>query len=578
MLKKIGSALSNAGNAMVGTGLDAVFGTLGDQFKEYFRCDGMDEYTLIKPATKVTRNGQNIKGTPNLIPNGSVFDVADNQAAIIIENGRVTNMVIAEANSGLAGQYQIDMKSAPSCFAGDGKLWDRAKGVFSEMARRFTFGGQATSTGYIMYVNLKPIVGFGVGAGNINFRDPEMNVSINLRCHGTMMVQVVNPMTLYLNLAIDPTKTVKFKDEDTVGSPIQQQLRAVVNGQLKQSFGVLSRMRIPYDQLQEHTQEWADSLMSIPTLNSEFERYGMILSGASTLMIDVDEKSQERIQRFQDARAYGNGNAAAGLAVNETMYAMNTAASNPNGSMMGMMGMGMTGGMSGINGMNTNLLQSLGTPQGAYAQQGPYGGYSQQQGYGQPQMQGGYPQQQGYGQPQMQGGYSQQQGYGQPQMQGGYPQQQGYGQPQMQGGYSQQQGYGQPQGQQQGYGQSQSQQQGYGQPQGQQNYGQSQQQGYEQSQMQGLQGYGQPSMQGQQMQGQPQEYEQPQQSHQAPNQQSQASAQNAGQPVDLRSIIVPGKKNYMCKSCGWIPENPTKPPRTCPKCGHTISSSDLIQL
>lgn len=563
MLKKIGSALSNAGNAMVGTGLDAVFGTLGDQFKEYFRCDGMDEYTLIKPATKVTRNGQNIKGTPNLIPNGSVFDVADNQAAIIIENGRVTNMVIAEANSGLAGQYQIDMKSAPSCFAGDGKLWDRAKGVFSEMARRFTFGGQATSTGYIMYVNLKPIVGFGVGAGNINFRDPEMNVSINLRCHGTMMVQVVNPMTLYLNLAIDPTKTVKFKDEDTVGSPIQQQLRAVVNGQLKQSFGVLSRMRIPYDQLQEHTQEWADSLMSIPTLNSEFERYGMILSGASTLMIDVDEKSQERIQRFQDARAYGNGNAAAGLAVNETMYAMNTAASNPNGSMMGMMGMGMTGGMSGINGMNTNLLQNLGTPQGAYAQQGPYGGYPQQQGYGQPPMQGGY-QQQGYGQPQMQGGYPQQQGYGQPQMQGGYAQQQGYGQPQMQG---QQQGYGQPQ--QQGYEQSQMQ--------GQQGYGQSQ--GYGQPQMQGQQqGYGQPSMQGQQMQGQPQGYEQPQQSQQVPNQQPQASVQNASQPVDLRSIIVPGKKNYMCKPCGWIPENPTKPPRTCPKCGHTINSSDLIQL
>ena len=147
MLKRIGSALSNAGNALVGVGLDSVFGTLGDQFKEYYRCDGMDEYTLIKPATKVMRNGNNVKGTPNLIPDGSVFDVADNQAAIIIENGKVTNMVIAEPGSGLAGQYQVDMKSAPSCFAGDGKVWDKAKGVFSEMAKRFTFGGQATSTG-----------------------------------------------------------------------------------------------------------------------------------------------------------------------------------------------------------------------------------------------------------------------------------------------------------------------------------------------------------------------------------------------------------------------------------------------
>ncbi len=38
-----------------------------------------------------------------------------------------------------------------------------------------------------------------------------------------------------------------------------------------------------------------------------------------------------------------------------------------------------------------------------------------------------------------------------------------------------------------------------------------------------------------------------------------------------------GVKQYRCDKCGWMPENPSKPPRFCPECGDVFDSNDLVQ-
>ena len=72
----------------------AVGSTFADQVVEYFRCEDMSTKILCQPATLVKRGKTVNNGTEGVISNGSRFDVAVNQAALLIENGRVHDFVI----------------------------------------------------------------------------------------------------------------------------------------------------------------------------------------------------------------------------------------------------------------------------------------------------------------------------------------------------------------------------------------------------------------------------------------------------------------------------------------------------
>ena len=63
---------------------------LADQWKEYFYCDSLPENVLmIKGAKRTGKRSSNTKGSDNVISNGSVISVADGQAMIIVDDGRI---------------------------------------------------------------------------------------------------------------------------------------------------------------------------------------------------------------------------------------------------------------------------------------------------------------------------------------------------------------------------------------------------------------------------------------------------------------------------------------------------------
>ena len=76
----------------------AVGSTFADQVVEYFRCEDMSTKILCQPATLVKRGKTVNNGTEGVISNGSRFDVAVNQAALLIENGRVHDCVARTVN------------------------------------------------------------------------------------------------------------------------------------------------------------------------------------------------------------------------------------------------------------------------------------------------------------------------------------------------------------------------------------------------------------------------------------------------------------------------------------------------
>ena len=130
----------------------AAGGVLADQWKEYYYCDSISEDVLMVKGQKRTgKRSSNTKGSDNVITNGSIIAVADGQAMIIVENGRIIE-VCAEP-----GEFTYDTSAEPSIFSGS--LGESIKASFKTFGRRFTFGGDVGRDQRVYYFNTKEIMG-----------------------------------------------------------------------------------------------------------------------------------------------------------------------------------------------------------------------------------------------------------------------------------------------------------------------------------------------------------------------------------------------------------------------------------
>ena len=127
---------------LIKAALGAAGGVMADQWKEYFYCESIQK--------RATGRGSNTKGSPNVISNGSIVAVADGQCMCIVENGKVVD-ICAEP-----GEFVYDTSIAPSVFTGD--LGENIKNTFSQIGKRFAFGGEAGQDQRVYYFNTKEII------------------------------------------------------------------------------------------------------------------------------------------------------------------------------------------------------------------------------------------------------------------------------------------------------------------------------------------------------------------------------------------------------------------------------------
>ena len=355
-------------------GMGAIGGVLGDQWKEFIYCESMKPDVLVSKGQKrVSSRGRssNTSAEDNIISNGSTIAVNDGQCMIIVESGKVVD-ICAEP-----GEYIYDKSTEPSLFA-EGLNMDSIKRVFSQIGKRFTYGGDPGKDQRVYFFNTKEIIGNKYGtASPIPFRVVDQRVGLDMdipiRCFGEYSYKITNPILFYTNVCSNV-------ENEYLRSEIDGQLKSELLMGLNRAFGVMSEKGVRYSALPAHAEEIGDEL------NEVLSKKWRDLRGIEVVSFGVSSvKASEEDERYiRDQQALANPNARAAFMTGATGTAMQNAASNEAGAMTGFMGMGMAGAQ-GANMMNAINQQMAYPPQGGYpgGPQGypPQGGYVPHQGY-----------------------------------------------------------------------------------------------------------------------------------------------------------------------------------------------------
>ena len=326
----------------------ALGGTLGDQWREFFYCDSLAANTLVAKGQKRIsgRRSSNKKGEENIISNGALIAVNEGQCMIIVEQGKVVELC-AEA-----GEFLYDSSTEPSIFYGG--LGKGIKDSFKTVGKRFTFGGDTAKDQRVYYFNTKEIMGNKYGTPSpVPFRVVDANVGldvdISIRCHGEYSYKITNPILFYTNVC---GNVAAFYDR----AEIDGQLRTEFMTALQPALAKISGMGIRYSALPGHTAEVAEALNDV--LSEKWsEARGISVCSIGINSVKASEEDEAMIKELQRNAAYRNPTMAAATLVSAQAEAMQSAAKNPNGAMMGFAGFNMA---MGAGGMNTQNLYAMG--------------------------------------------------------------------------------------------------------------------------------------------------------------------------------------------------------------------------
>ena len=344
---------------LIKAGIGALGGTLADQWKEFFYCESLPNNVLMRKGEKrVSGRSSNTKASDNVISNGSGVAVADGQAMIIVENGKIVEFCAEPGEF----TYRTDLE--PSIFTG--KLGDSIKATFKELGKRFTYGGEAAKDQRVYYFNTKEILDNKFGTANpiifevVNKRI-NMSRTVQIRCNGVYTYVISDPIKFY-------TRLCGNVDYEFTRDQIDGQLKVEFVDALQPALGALAEQEPRPAQIPAKANELKTAMND--ALRQEWiENRGISVGKIALNPITLTDEDMKKINEMEDAASVGsNPFMMAGRMTNATADAMQTAAGNSAGAMTGFMGMGMVG-MGGQGGFGAaQNLYNMGAQQQQQAQ------------------------------------------------------------------------------------------------------------------------------------------------------------------------------------------------------------------
>jgi len=323
----------------------SVGGTLADQWKEFFYCDALDKEVLVtKGQKRTTSRTSNTKGNDNIISNGSKIAVADGQCMIIVEQGQIVELC-AEP-----GEYIFDKSTEPSIFYGN--LFKGLGGLIKTAWNRIGFAGDTAKDQRVYYFNIKELIDNKFGTMNpVPFRIVDskigLDIDVSVRCCGVFSYRITNPYLFYKNVCGNVADTY-YRSE------LDRQLKSEFISALQPAFGRLSELEMRPNQIVAHITE-LENAMNEALSEKWRDLRGLEVATIALSSVTLPEEDQELIKNLQRQAVYRNQGMAGATLVEAQAEAMKNAANNPNGAMMGFMGMNMA-----MNaGANTNAAAML---------------------------------------------------------------------------------------------------------------------------------------------------------------------------------------------------------------------------
>ena len=340
---------------LIRAALGSAGGALADQWKEYFYCEAIPTNILaVKGQKRTSGRSSNTRGSDNIISNGSVIAVADGQCMIIVEQGKVVDLCA------IPGEYTYDTSTEPSLFSGD--LSENIGAVFSNIGKRFTFGGEAPKDQRVYYFNTKELTGNKYGTPSpVPFRVVDqragIDIDISLRCFGEYSYRITNPMLFYANVCGNVDTAYDRRE-------IEGQLKTELLTALQPAFARISEMGIRYSALPGHTQELSEALNQVLSAKWRDLR-GLEIVSLGVSSVKASEEDEQMIKEMQRNAAFMDPTRAAAHLVGAQASAMQSAAQNQGaGPAMAFMGMNMAGNAGGVS---VQSLYQLGQQQAAAA-------------------------------------------------------------------------------------------------------------------------------------------------------------------------------------------------------------------
>lgn len=308
--------------------LRTVKGALADQWKEVVEPEDMGEQTVFTKGVIKKNSGGRPSG--DVISNGSVIHVYDNQFMLLVDGGRVVDYT-AEP-----GYFIVDNSSMPSMF--DGEIEESLREAFE----RFKFGGTTPVSQKVYYVNLQEIKGIKFGTRNpINYFDNFYNAELFLRAHGTYSIKITNPLLFYAEAVPRNAERVDIGD-------MNEQYLAEFLDALQTSINQMSADGVRISYVASKSRELSKYMAD--TLDEDWKKTrGMEILSVALASISYSEESQKLIHMRNQGAMMGDAAIRQGYVQSAVARGLEAAGSNANGAAAAYMGMGF--GMQAAGGV-----------------------------------------------------------------------------------------------------------------------------------------------------------------------------------------------------------------------------------
>lgn len=301
---------------------------LGDQFKEFITCPEVSGDVLIQRG-EVNHGKGNKKPSEGIITNGSLIVVPVGMAMMVIDNGRITEF------SAEPGEFTYDSGSEPSIFTGG--FFKGIGDTIKVIGNRITYGGQAAHDQRVYYINTKVITGNKFGSPQPKKIEDVKYGMLDVTFNGEYAFKVVDPALLVSEVVgTNASDTVTYMD--VVGSQLKTKFIETVT---KAITIVMRKKNVSFGDMGMYGSDISEEMNNC--LNDSWRaKYGLEITDVAMGDINLTEDSAKMVQTMSLSEKLGTNSAMmSGYAVSGTIEAQKAAAANPNGSMMGFMGMGM---------------------------------------------------------------------------------------------------------------------------------------------------------------------------------------------------------------------------------------------